>query len=118
MRRGVPERLTFQGEVVTPLDEAALMRAVDELVQRGIRDRGSITVVVPMGVPLPPSPELSQAILRRYAEHIEDADYRQKMDEFLETQVCPDCAGTRLRPESRAVTVQGRAITTDRKSVV
>lgn len=40
----------------------------DQLVERGIRDRSSITVVVPMGVPLPPSPDLSQAILRRYAE--------------------------------------------------
>lgn len=40
----------------------------DLLTERGVRDRGSITVVVPMGVPLPPSPELSQAILGRYAE--------------------------------------------------
>jgi len=55
---------------------------------------------------------IASTLLRRYAEHIEDADYRQKMDEFLETQVCPDCAGTRLRPESRAVTVCGRTITT------
>lgn len=40
----------------------------DELTRRGIRDRGSITVVSPLPVPLPPSPELSQAILARYAE--------------------------------------------------
>lgn len=40
----------------------------DLLVERGVRDRGSISVVVPLGVPLPPSPELSQAILRRYGE--------------------------------------------------
>lgn len=47
-------------------------------------------------------------ILRRYAERITDADYRDKMEEFLVTQTCPDCAGTRLRPESRVVTVDGQ----------
>ncbi len=49
-------------------------------------------------------------LLRRYAEHIQDPDYRDKMDEFLVTQTCPDCAGTRLRPESRVVTVNGQNI--------
>ena len=49
-------------------------------------------------------------LLRRYAEHIQDADYLQKLDEFLVTQVCPDCHGMRLRAESRAVTVAGETI--------
>ena len=49
-------------------------------------------------------------LLRRYAEHIHDADYRDKMDEFLVSHECPDCAGTRLRPESRAVTINGQNI--------
>lgn len=49
-------------------------------------------------------------LLRRYAEHIQDADYRQKLDEFLVTQTCPDCGGTRLRAESRIVTVAGQTI--------
>src|SRR4029453_9632663 len=49
-------------------------------------------------------------LLRRYAEHIHDADYRDKVGELLVTQTCPDCAGTRLRPESRAVTVNGQTI--------
>ncbi len=53
---------------------------------------------------------IAGALLRRYAEHIQDTDYLQKLDEFLVTQVCPDCGGTRLRPESRAVTVEGRTI--------
>ena len=53
---------------------------------------------------------VATTMLRRYAEHIQDADYRQKMEELLVTQVCPDCGGTRLRAESRAVTVAGRAI--------
>ena len=51
-------------------------------------------------------------LLRRYAERIHDADYREKMEEFLVTQTCPDCVGTRLRPESRVVTVNGQNIIT------
>ncbi|MBN2148318.1 MAG: excinuclease ABC subunit UvrA [Anaerolineales bacterium] len=53
---------------------------------------------------------IATSLLRRYAEHIQDADYRAKMSEFLITQTCPDCAGTRLRPESRLVTVNGQTI--------
>ena len=53
-------------------------------------------------------------ILRRYAEHIQehiqDTDYHDKLEEFLIAQTCPDCAGTRLRPESRVVTVNGQSI--------
>ncbi|HWP98815.1 MAG TPA: excinuclease ABC subunit UvrA [Syntrophomonadaceae bacterium] len=53
-------------------------------------------------------------LLRRYAEHIQEhiheAGYRDKLEEFLVTQTCPDCAGTRLRPESRVVTVNGQTI--------
>lgn len=50
------------------------------------------------------------ALLRRYAEHIQEEDYIRKLDEMLVTQTCPDCGGTRLRPESRAVTVTGTNI--------
>jgi excinuclease ABC subunit A len=53
-------------------------------------------------------------LLRRYAEHIHEhiheADYRDKLEEFLTTQTCPDCEGTRLRAESRVVTVNGQTI--------
>jgi len=53
-------------------------------------------------------------LLRRYAdhihEHIHEADYRDKLEEFLVTQTCPGCAGTRLRPESRVLTVNGQTI--------
>jgi excinuclease ABC subunit A len=53
-------------------------------------------------------------LLRRYAghihEHIHEPDYRDKLEEFLITQTCPDCVGTRLRTESRAVTVHGQTI--------
>ncbi|HEU0002289.1 MAG TPA: hypothetical protein VFQ36_15405, partial [Ktedonobacteraceae bacterium] len=53
-------------------------------------------------------------LLRRYAEHINEhvneADYSDKLEEFLVTRTCPDCDGTRLRPESRVVTVNGQTI--------
>ncbi|HEY3311194.1 MAG TPA: excinuclease ABC subunit UvrA [Anaerolineales bacterium] len=49
-------------------------------------------------------------LLRRYAEHITDSGYREKLDEYLITRTCPDCAGTRLRPASRAVTVNRQSI--------
>jgi len=53
-------------------------------------------------------------LLRRYAEHIHEhvneADYSDKLEEFLVTRTCPDCEGTRLRPESRVVTVNGQTI--------
>ncbi len=53
-------------------------------------------------------------LLRRYAEHLHEhareAEYRDKLEDFLVTQTCPDCAGTRLRSESRAVTVNGQTI--------
>jgi excinuclease ABC subunit A len=53
---------------------------------------------------------VATALLRRYAERASDPDYVEKMAEYLMTQECPDCAGTRLRPESRAVTVGGKTI--------
>ncbi|MEV0375139.1 hypothetical protein AB0I10_36115 [Streptomyces sp. NPDC050636] len=49
-------------------------------------------------------------VLRRYADRIEDADYRDKTEQLLVKKVCEDCAGTRLRPESRRVTVAGLTI--------
>src|SRR5579884_502784 len=53
-------------------------------------------------------------LLRRYAEHIHEhsneADYRDKLEEFMVIQTCPDCDGTCLRPESRVVTVNGQNI--------
>ena len=51
-------------------------------------------------------------LMRRYAEHIHDSGYRDRLAEFLVTQTCPNCSGTRLRPESRKVTVNGQTIIT------
>src|SRR3954469_15454796 len=47
--------------------EAAVL--LDEYLRdRGVRDATSITLVMPFGVPIPPSPETSQALLERFAE--------------------------------------------------
>ena len=49
---------------------------------------------------------------RRYDEHATNPEYLEKLDPFFTTQTCLDCEGTRLRPESRAVTVAGKSIVT------
>jgi excinuclease ABC subunit A len=46
---------------------------------------------------------------RRYRET--DSDFaREKIEEYMTLRPCPDCRGARLRPESRAVLVDGTAI--------
>jgi excinuclease ABC subunit A len=47
---------------------------------------------------------------RRYDEHATNAAYLEKLDRLFMSQTCPDCEGTRLRPESRAVTVASESI--------
>ena len=51
-------------------------------------------------------------LLRRHAEHAtdENGDYLEKLERMLVLQACPDCGGTRLRPEARAVRVAGQNI--------
>lgn len=49
-------------------------------------------------------------LLRRHAEHAGDPSYLEKIEKYLYLSTCPDCEGTRLRPESRAVTVAGQNI--------
>ncbi len=49
-------------------------------------------------------------LLRRYQEHAQDADYREKLEQVMITQTCPDCEGKRLRPESCQVLVAGSGI--------
>ncbi|MCU0522255.1 MAG: excinuclease ABC subunit UvrA [Anaerolineae bacterium] len=53
---------------------------------------------------------VATALLRRYAERIEDTDYLEKLGDLVITETCTGCDGTRLRPESRSVTVVGRTI--------
>jgi sulfide:quinone oxidoreductase len=47
--------------------ETALMLH-DYLVERGLRDASEISLVMPLGVPIPPSPAASQALLAAFAE--------------------------------------------------
>ena len=49
-----------------PSETALLMD--DFLRARGLRDQSSIALVMPMGVPIPPSPPASQALLAAFAE--------------------------------------------------
>ena len=54
-------------------------------------------------------------LLRRHAERLatpggDDDDYLEKLEELLVLQQCAACGGTRLRPEARAVTVDGQNI--------
>ena len=47
--------------------EAALMLN-DHLTERGVRDACEISLIMPLGVPIPPSPGASQALLETFAE--------------------------------------------------
>lgn len=49
-----------------PSETALLMH--DLLSDRGLRGRSEITLVMPLGVPIPPSPEASAALLTAFAE--------------------------------------------------
>jgi sulfide:quinone oxidoreductase len=40
----------------------------DYLMQKGVRAQCEITIVMPFGIPIPPSPETSQALLAAFAE--------------------------------------------------
>lgn len=48
--------------------EAALMMH-DFLTERGVRDRSSVSLVMPLPVPIPPSPDASKAVLEAFAAH-------------------------------------------------
>lgn len=49
-----------------PSEAALLMH--DFLTARGLRDQSSVALVMPMGVPIPPSPGASEALLAAFAE--------------------------------------------------
>jgi excinuclease ABC subunit A len=46
-------------------------------------------------------------LLRKHADRAHDVTYRETLERLLIKDTCPDCDGTRLRPESRAVRVAG-----------
>ncbi|MDQ1431308.1 MAG: sulfide:quinone oxidoreductase, partial [Actinomycetota bacterium] len=49
-----------------PSETALLVH--DLLVRRGLRDASDISLVMPMGVPIPPSPDASKALLTAFAD--------------------------------------------------
>jgi sulfide:quinone oxidoreductase len=49
-----------------PSETALLMH--DFLVERGLRERSELSLVMPMGAPIPPSPDASKALLGAFAE--------------------------------------------------
>ncbi len=49
-----------------PSETALLVH--DFLTERGIRDQSEVALVMPLGVPIPPSPEASAALLEAFAE--------------------------------------------------
>lgn len=51
-----------------PAPSEASILVEEMLRERGLREQSSVTLVSPFGVPVPPSPELSAAILARFAE--------------------------------------------------
>ncbi|WP_309098071.1 excinuclease ABC subunit UvrA [Streptomyces sp.] len=55
---------------------------------------------------------VATALLRRYTDRADDPEYRERAErQGLVKQPCAECGGTRLRAESRAVTVHGLGIT-------
>jgi sulfide:quinone oxidoreductase len=49
------------------VSEAALLLN-DYLTERGVRDACSVSLIMPFGAPIPPSPEASQALLKAFSE--------------------------------------------------
>ncbi len=49
-----------------PSETALLLH--DYLLERGLREQSTISLVMPMGVPIPPSPDASAALLTAFAE--------------------------------------------------
>ena len=48
--------------------------------------------------------------LQRKLDEAEDDEVRAKYEAYQSFRVCPDCRGSRLRPEARAATVGGKSI--------
>lgn len=53
---------------------------------------------------------VATAVMRRYAERIEDAAYRERTEKLLVARPCPACGGERLNATARSVTVGGRTV--------
>lgn len=51
-----------------PAPSEATLLLHDDLVKRGVREACTISLVMPFGLPIPPSPDTSRALLRAFAE--------------------------------------------------
>lgn len=79
-----------------PSETALLMH--DFLTERGLRDRSTVSLVMPFGVPIPPSPAASKTLLQAFSErgiswHPEKLVVR--LDQDQKVAVCSD--GTEMR---------------------
>ena len=50
------------------------------------------------------------ASLQRRLDEAEDDEMRAKFEAYQSFRICPDCSGSRLKPESRAATIAGKSI--------
>ena len=50
------------------------------------------------------------ATLQKRLDETEDDEMRMKLEAYQNFRTCPDCGGARLKPESRAATVEGKSI--------
>jgi len=60
--------VTSQPFKCPPAPSEAALLLHDYLTARGLRDRSTISLVMPFGIPIPPSPETSQYLLKTFAE--------------------------------------------------
>ena len=51
-----------------PAPSESVLLTHDYLIERGLRQKSQISLVMPFGIPIPPSPETSQALLAAFAE--------------------------------------------------
>lgn len=51
-----------------PAPSESVLLTHDYLSERGLRQKGQISLVMPFGIPIPPSPDTSQALLSAFAE--------------------------------------------------
>ncbi len=49
-------------------------------------------------------------LLRRRSAHIREEAYLEKVEKFMVRRICPECEGSRLKPESRRVILGGKTI--------
>lgn len=77
-----------------PSETALLMH--DDLVAKGVREESTISLVMPFGRPIPPSPDASAALIETFAEH--------------GIEWCPDTAVASVDAANRTITTSNRDV--------